>query len=243
MSRLFYALDSDNDGVEDVDDNCPYIANHMQVDSDEDTLGNVCDNCDYIFNTDQADIDDDHIGDVCDICPYYYNPGQIDNDNPAPDGVGDQCDNCPYHENSDQTNSDNDELGDACDNCPFDDNPNLIIKAGFACGWGLGEDSLKISRSEIKYIYYVPAESLQPKIKETRDVTESEWLEIENAVNIDAFLKLNYNSCNICVDGCDEWISIQSDRVNHSIRYSKGLQIESIEKLQNIIAQIKSEFH
>jgi hypothetical protein len=124
-----------------------------------------------------------------------------------------------------------------------DDNDDLIISAGFACGWGTGVDSLDISKSEIQYVYYVPAESMQPKIKGSRSITETEWYEITSAVKIDEFLKLDYNSCNICVDGCDEWISIQSDQISHSIRFSKGLKIENLEKLQNIIASIRSEFN
>jgi hypothetical protein len=120
---------------------------------------------------------------------------------------------------------------------------DLIIKAGFMCGWGAGEDSLEISGSGIKYIYYVPAQSQLPKIKVSRSLTDSEWINIQNAIDIDEFLNLNYNACNICVDGCDEWISVQNKQVNHQIRYSRGLQIESIKKLQDLIAAFKAEFH
>ena len=120
---------------------------------------------------------------------------------------------------------------------------SLVIKAGFACGWGAGEDSLEISNLEIKYVYYVPVESAQPKINESRAITKSEWDEIEDAININKFRKLDYNTCNICVDGCDEWISMQGDDINHQIRFSKGQQIEDISKLQEIIWRIKAEFH
>ena len=124
-----------------------------------------------------------------------------------------------------------------------DENDNLVISAGFACGWGTGADSIDISKSEIQYVYYVPAESMLPKIKGRRSITESEWYDIKSAIKIDEFLKLDYNSCNICVDGCDEWIAIQNDQISHSIRYSKGLKIENLEKLQSVIASIRSEFN
>jgi hypothetical protein len=120
---------------------------------------------------------------------------------------------------------------------------DLIIKAGYACGWGAGQDSLVISQSEIKYVYWVPARYSHAVIDTIRALTKSEWDEIVDAVNISTFRKLDYNSCNICVDGCDEWISMQGDNVNHQIRYSKGLQIESIAKLQGIIERIKAGFH
>jgi len=40
-----------------------------------------------------------------------------------------------------------------------------------------------------------------------------------NDVNIDNFVKLNYQTCNVCVDGCDEWILIKR------IIYPMGLDL------------------
>jgi hypothetical protein len=51
--------DSDNDGINDVDDNCPLIKNENQIDSDNDGIGDVCD----------EDDDNDGILDVDDLCP------------------------------------------------------------------------------------------------------------------------------------------------------------------------------
>ena len=111
------------------------------------------------------------------------------------------------------------------------------------CGWGAGEDSLYISNTIIKYVYYVPANSNLPKIKKTRFTTAAEWDSIVNSVNFNYFLKLNYNSCAICVDGCDEWIAIQNDQISHQIRFGLGGKIDSLDKLQNILSQLRSEFN
>lgn len=63
-------VDVDHDGVPDVADNCPAVANPEQLDVDGDGVGNACDTCVAIGNPGdgQADEDEDGIGDVCDAC-------------------------------------------------------------------------------------------------------------------------------------------------------------------------------
>jgi parallel beta-helix repeat protein len=108
------ALDSDNDGVYDFEDNCPDIFNPDQSDKDGDGMGDTCDwdidndnvpneqdNCPYIYNPDQSDIDGDGIGDACDP----------DADG---DGIPNETDNCPAVANPDQADTDGDGFGDIC---------------------------------------------------------------------------------------------------------------------------------
>jgi hypothetical protein len=123
------------------------------------------------------------------------------------------------------------------------DTSGLSINAGYACGWGAGQDSIEISRYIIKYVYYVPSQSSLPLIRTSRSVTESEWNEITDSFNLEAFNRLKYNECNICVDGCDEWISVKNIQMTHSIRYSKGLVIADVSRLQKILADFRSEFN
>ena len=79
-------LDSDDDGIPDVDDNCPETPNPLQEDSDFDGLGDGCDSC--ALDADN-DIDEDGVcGDV-DNCPDVSNADQGDLDG---DGIGDACD-------------------------------------------------------------------------------------------------------------------------------------------------------
>jgi hypothetical protein len=120
---------------------------------------------------------------------------------------------------------------------------NLVIKAGFICGWGSGSDSIEISQYSIKYVYYVPAKSEQAQINKTRSVSNSEWIEILSDVNMDDFIKLNYQSCNICFDGCDEWIFIQNESLSHKITFGYGQKIDSISKLQTKLTQLRTEFN
>jgi hypothetical protein len=130
-----------------------------------------------------------------------------------------------------------------CKKSELTSNSDLIIKSGFMCGWGSGEDSLEISQTTIKYVYYIPSQSRVPIINKSRAVTESEWKQILEIVNLDDFVKLKYQSCNICVDGCDEWISIEDDEISHNIRFGKGSQIDTISRLQNKLAELRAEFN
>jgi len=121
--------DSDGDGVDDYEDNCPNTPNADQADADSDGVGDACDTCP---NDPDNDADGDGIcGDV-DNCPNTPNADQADSDG---DGVGDACDqdadsdgdgipdvddNCPNTPNADQADADGDGMGDACDTCPND---------------------------------------------------------------------------------------------------------------------------
>jgi subtilisin family serine protease len=66
-----------------------YDAIHLGPDSDADGIPDVCDNCPTVANPTQANGDGDPEPDACDNCPNDYNPTQSDFDH---DGEGDRCD-------------------------------------------------------------------------------------------------------------------------------------------------------
>jgi len=99
--------DTDGDGIPDVLDNCPEIANASHADADGDGIGDACEEV-------TTDGDGDGVVDSSDNCPLVANADQADSDD---DGVGDACDNCPDEANPDQGDSDGDGAGDACSDC------------------------------------------------------------------------------------------------------------------------------
>ncbi|KYF80688.1 hypothetical protein BE11_46005, partial [Sorangium cellulosum] len=139
--------DSDGDGADDVEDNCPSAPNPDQTDTDEDGAGDACDpdddgdgapddrdNCPLVPNADQADLEGDGAGDACDPdddgdgvpdagdnCPSAPNAGQENNpEESPPDDSGDACD----------SDDDNDGLADEVDNCPLVPNPDQADEDG-----------------------------------------------------------------------------------------------------------------
>jgi Zn-dependent metalloprotease len=133
--------DHDNDGVLNVEDNCPFDHNPQQenVDPMNDDEGDACDpdmdgdgwsndddNC-WLPNPDQADGDDDLLGDPCDPCPDDPNPGAAIGYYELPGGG--------LHFYVVDDDSDGDGVPDACD--------QSFQIGGRASGWGLDVDGAR----------------------------------------------------------------------------------------------------
>ena len=99
--------DADGDGVGDVCDNCPSLANSDQADNDNDGIGDLCG-----VEPGRGDRDGDGMADLGDNCPDRANLDQADSDG---DGFGNVCDNCVLVSNASQTDLNANGIGDACD--------------------------------------------------------------------------------------------------------------------------------
>ena len=94
-------------------------------DADQDGVDNVTDNCPLTWNPATAgrqdDSDGDGLGDACDP-----NPGQYDG-NPDGDGIPPDQDNCPLISNPGQIDSDNNGLGDDCQTTAQTENGTVAV--------------------------------------------------------------------------------------------------------------------
>ncbi|MEE9442692.1 MAG: thrombospondin type 3 repeat-containing protein [candidate division Zixibacteria bacterium] len=109
ISDIVLNQDSDDDGIYDAYDNCPFVPNPDQANDDGDSYGNLCDNCPSTPSEDLTDSDGDELGDVCDACP-----NDADNDIDGDSVCGD-IDNCPTVANADQADLNGNNIGDACE--------------------------------------------------------------------------------------------------------------------------------
>ena len=109
-SHHAFATDSDSDGLENPNDNCPRVPNGpvLGTCTTGDSMGKTCTSdgdcgAGGFCSMDQEDADLDDVGDTCDYC---VGDGVYDIDE---DGFCDGEDNCPYVPNPDQ-------LDDVCTN-------------------------------------------------------------------------------------------------------------------------------
>ncbi len=98
---------------------------------------------------------------------------------------------------------------------------HLRITLNKACGWCAPGDSLILTKPTTTYVYYPSSCSKEgPHI--TKATGTADWHELLNLLDLKKFNAINLNTCNICVDGCDEWITIQQKGSSHTIRYGSA---------------------
>jgi len=117
--------DADGDQIADDLDNCPSVANPMQVDHNGDAIGDLC-----VCVETGADVDGDAIDDGCDEC-IGAGPLGVDS---GGDGIDDGCETCAAATGLDR---DGDQVDDGCDSCllgpPHDEDGDSIADRCDVC--------------------------------------------------------------------------------------------------------------
>lgn len=118
----------------------------------------------------------------------------------------------------------------------------LIIKMSFACGWCGGADSLIITQDVTIYNYKDPCGDND--LSDKTNTKSEDWKELNELLNFDEFEAITVNSCDVCFDGCDTWISVKSDDYNHEIRFghNDSVVIGTILPFIQKIGDIRSRF-
>jgi len=124
----------------------------------------------------------------------------------------------------------------SCDENENDLNEDFKIEYGSVCGWCAGEEFITVTSSQIEYYRNIPCGDKKGTKQKSRKISTSEWNEIISSFDHSKFKKLDYNTCNVCADGCDEIIRITENNNIHEIRYSVSDEIEEVKKLRQILS-------
>lgn len=109
------------------------------------------------------------------------------------------------------------------------------------CGWCAGGDSLLITQ---EMTYYEANKQCGEIInKEELETADADWNELIDLLDKEEFLKIDINTCNVCVDGCDTWITLNDGGNIHTIRYgyNDSLVIEPIRPFVDKLEEIKGK--
>lgn len=116
----------------------------------------------------------------------------------------------------------------------FDD--SIVIRTGTICGWCTVNDTLEIRGTNVRYVNYANCSNTAPAIEKKGSLLKPEFENLLKKLDVDELLKLELNSCNVCVDGCDNWIYYENNKVSHYIRF--GSSEKKLEPIQSFVDQL-----
>ncbi len=120
---------------------------------------------------------------------------------------------------------------------------DLVIKAGTVCGWCSQNDTLIISGKSFRYVNFIKCSTTNPSVKKTGQLETTELESLINKLDFQEFKKLELNSCNVCFDGCDDWISIKNGAETHSIRFDRNdIKLQPVKAFVDQLSALKAKY-
>lgn len=98
----------------------------------------------------------------------------------------------------------------------------VVIKTGTICGWCSLNDTLTISGNAARYVNYTQCNNSTPAVEKNDQIATSELETLLSQLDFEELKKLDLNSCNICFDGCDDWIYFDNGTESHYIRFTRN---------------------
>jgi hypothetical protein len=109
------------------------------------------------------------------------------------------------------------------------------------CGWCAGGDSLLVTQEKT----YFESNTECGKITKNREIEtpENDWDELLKLLDKEEFQKIEINTCNVCVDGCDTWITLNDGGKSHTIRFgfNDSLAIAEIQPFVDKLKEIRAK--
>jgi hypothetical protein len=115
--------------------------------------------------------------------------------------------------------------------------PGLTIVYGSACGWCAGIDSLIITESGLNYRKMHTCD--HHAFSKVTHIGKSEWDKLNASFSREDFDAIHLNSCNVCVDGCDLWITVRDGSYFHKIRFG-SVDEETLQPIKPLVNMLDS---
>ena len=116
------------------------------------------------------------------------------------------------------------------------------IEFGFNCGWCAGSQFINLVDGRIRYDGDIPCGEDKGRTVKVDEFASEQWDRLISSYNHDTFLQLEYNQCNVCVDGCDEIIRITKNDITHELSYNPGDTIPGVEELQEKLRMLMLDY-
>lgn len=111
------------------------------------------------------------------------------------------------------------------------------------CGWCAGGDSLLITQERT----YYESNTECGKITKDKEIetTKKDWDELIKLLDKEEFQKIDINTCYVCADGCDTWITLNNGDNIHTIRFGSNdsLVIAEIQPFVDKLNEIKANMN
>jgi len=134
----------------------------------------------------------------------------------------------------------------ACTYDSLDDKSNdsdLIIKIGTICGWCSVNDTLTITRKSVRYVNYANCSTNKPSVEKMGELNATELDALLAKLDFAELKKLDLNSCNVCFDGCDDWIYFSNGTEDHYIRFTRNdPKLQPIQTFVDQLNAIKTQY-
>lgn len=119
----------------------------------------------------------------------------------------------------------------------------VVIKTGTVCGWCSRNDTLLIKGNSVRYVNYTQCNNSTPAVVKNGQITASVLDTLLSKFDFNELKKLDLNSCNVCVDGCDDWIYFDNGSESHYIRFTRNdPKLHPIQVFVDQLNAIKSQY-
>jgi hypothetical protein len=121
-------------------------------------------------------------------------------------------------------------------------NSGVTIQTGTICGWCSVNDTLTLQSNSFRYVNYAQC-STSPTTEANGEIESSEMAALLAKLDLKELKKLDLNSCNVCFDGCDDWILYENGSESHYIRFSSDdPKLQSIKAFVDELNAIKVKY-